>query len=461
MEILVVGTSYKTAPLTLRERLAFPPWALGPALDELAAVVPEGVILSTCHRVELYAAAPDPQLAMAALERFWCQQRGLPLSLLEPHLYRLTASAAAQHLFSVACGLDSAVIGEAQILGQVRDALLAALQHHAAGLTLSALFRHAQAAGKRARAQTTIGRRAASTSSAAVELALHLFGDLRSSRVLLVGAGKMGHLVARNLLQKSVAGIAVVGRTSDRARQLALDCGGDVALARLEEGLRSCDIVITCTTAPHYVLHTQTLARVMAERPARRLLLIDLAVPRDVEPAAADLPGVRLFNIDDLQHIVDANLSSRQAEAANLAPLLAQELARFQRWLATQSVVPTIAALRRHAEDIRRRELARTQAVLAPLSDDDRRRIEALTLAIQKKLLHDPIALLRAAALGGQGDLTARFVRRLFALDDTDHGYRAGPADGEIAGPRLPSGHGRRGAVGQAPAHVPMDTHVP
>ncbi len=417
MQVLALGVNHRRAPLVLRECLAFPACDLGPSLEAMQSYVPEGAILSTCHRVELYAAAPDLGRAKAQLKRFWSQQRQVPLWEFDPHLYCLEGTNAVEHLFGVACGLDSAVIGEPQILGQVREALRQGIEHHSTGAVLAALFRQAVIAGKRARTETGIGRNAASLSYAAVELARQTFGDLRSSRVLLVGAGKMGELTAKNLLDKGVLEIVIAGRTPERARQLALECGGAVALDRLEDALLDCDIVVTCTNAPHQVIHRQMVERVMRERGGRPLFLIDIAVPRDVDPAVGELPGVRLYNVDDLEETVTANLKERRAEARKVAPIIEEEVAAFERWLATQRAVPTIIALREHAEAIRQSELARTSAVLARLSEPDRQRIEALTLAIAKKLLHHPIALLRAEAAAGDGHATAQALRQLFALD--------------------------------------------
>ncbi len=416
MQVIVLGVNHKRAPLVLRECLAFPPCDLPAALQELSQRVPEGAILSTCHRVELYAAAPDAGRARAELKRFWSEQRGVPLWEFEPHLYFLEGAKAAQHLFSVAAGLDSAIIGEPQILGQVRESLRQGLHHHSIRGVLSTLFRQAITAGKRARTETGIGRNAASVSYAAVELARQTCGDLRSSRVLLVGAGKMGELAAKNLLDKGVAGIAVVGRSRERARQLADQCGSTVTLSRLEDALRECDIVISCTSAPHHVIRKAMVERVTKERSGRPLFIIDIAVPRDVEPAVGEVPGVRLYNIDDLESTVAANVRERREEARKVAPIIDQEVAAFERWLATQRVVPTIIALRQRAEAIRQSELARTSAVLDRLSAADRRRIEALTLAIQKKLLHDPIALLRAEAAEGNSLESAQAIHQLFAL---------------------------------------------
>ena len=420
MQPLVLGVNYKRAPLVLRECLAFPACDLGPALDVMRNYVPEGAILSTCHRVELYAASADVNQAKAQLKRFWSEQRGVPTWEFDPHLYYLEGRKAAEHLLNVACGLDSAIIGEPQIIRQVRDALQHGIDQRSVGAVLAALFRQALIAGKRARTETGIDRKAASLSYAAVELARRTFGDLRSSRVLLIGAGKMGELAAKNLVDKGVPEIVVVGRTPERAQQLALRCGSAIALSRLEEALHDCDIVITCTNAPHQVITRRMMERVMRERAGRPLFLIDIAVPRDVEPAAGELPGVHLYNVDDLEDTVTANLKERRAEARKVAPIVEEEVAAFERWLATQRVVPTIIALRERAEAICQEELERTSAVLSRLSEADRQRIEALTSAIAKKLLHQPISHLRAEAIAGDGLVSAQAIRQVFGLDPQD-----------------------------------------
>jgi glutamyl-tRNA reductase len=417
MQPVVLGVNHKRAPLVLRECLAFPACDLGPALEAMRGYVPEGAILSTCHRVELYAASEDVNHARAQLKRFWSEQRGISTWEFEPHLYYLEGRKAAEHLFNVACGLDSAIIGEPQIVRQVRDTLQQGIERRSVGAVLAALFRQALIAGKRARTETGIDRKAASLSYAAVELARRTFGDLRQSRVLLIGAGKMGELAAKNLIDQGVPEIVVVGRTPERAQQLALRCGNAIALERLEEALRDCDIVLTSTNAPHQVITRRMLEGVMRERGGRPLFLIDIAMPRDIEASAGELPGVHLYNVDDLEDTVSTNLKERRAEARKVAPIVEEEVAAFERWLATQRVVPTIIALRERAEAIRQEELERTSAVLARLSEEDRRRIEALTLSIAKKLLHQPIAHLRAEAIAGDGLVSSQALRQLFGLE--------------------------------------------
>jgi len=414
--IAVLGMSIKKSGIDLREPFSFPASELQGALERLAAFVSEGAILSTCHRVELYASWDQAASLRPALKRFWLQGRPAPRGGLDEHLYYFEDEEAARHLFSVAGGLDSAILGEPQILGQVRDALGHGLASEATGPVIGTLFREAIRAGKRVRTETAVGRNAASVSYAAVELASGVLGDLRSARVLLIGTGKMGELAARNLLSKGVAALSVAGRTVDRAERLALECGNGVTLARLEHALPESDIVISCTSAPHHVIFHDMVAEAMRDRPGRPLFLIDIAVPRDIEPSAGEVPGVHLFNIDDLEARVLSNMRGRRAEARQARAIVDEEVLRFERWLAVRDAVPTIAALRDRAEAIRQSELARTATLLARLPEADRRRIEALTVALQKKLLHEPIAHLRSEAAVG-GNQADQAVRHLFALD--------------------------------------------
>ncbi|HET8943451.1 MAG TPA: glutamyl-tRNA reductase [Dehalococcoidia bacterium] len=416
-QIVVLGLSQKRATLALRESLSFPHCDLPGALDAMRRAVPEAAILSTCHRVELYAAVEDPRKAEAAIKRFWSADRGVPIGDFEPHVYYLTGRKAVEHLFSVASGLDSAIIGEPQILGQVREALRLGQEHRTMGPVLSTLFQHAITCGKRARTQTAIARNAASISYAAVELARKAVGNLSRVHVLLIGAGKMGELAAKHLLDRGVAGISIVGRTEERARQLALKCGNAGSLDELEDALLVSDIVISCTSAPHHVISLALMKRVMKVRGRRSILLVDIAVPRDIDPAVSSLSGVRLHNVDDLEFAVAANMKERHAEARKVTAIIEEEIADFEVWQRTLAVAPAIRALHERAEAIRREELARTAAVLDRLPEDDRRRIEALALAIEKKLLHQPIALLRAQAAAGNGQDTADALLRLFDLE--------------------------------------------
>lgn len=422
--ILALGLNYRRAPISLRERLAFSGRGLDDSLRELKRYVPEGAILSTCHRVELYAATSDADDAAVALEAFWKKARRVHPEEFRPYVYRLADREAVQHLLTVSCGLDSAIVGEPQVLGQVRDALRRGIAAKSMGRVLSALFRQALVTGKRARTETGIGRNAASIGSAAVEMARQHFGDLRSARVLLIGAGKMGELAAKSLIDGGASEIAVVGRTPKRAQQLAVRCGSIATLTQLEDGLRSCDIVITGTSAPHPVILKQMVERTMKVRRGRPLLIVDIAVPRDVEPEVADVPGVTLLNIDDLEQTVEVNVRGRLAEAEGVERIVGDGLAQFGEWMDVQRVVPTITTLVRRADEIRDSELTRASDVLERLPEQDRRRIETLTRAIQKKLLHRSIMALRASAAGGDGIEASRVVSDLFGLDQPPAGAR-------------------------------------
>ncbi|MFQ5473865.1 MAG: glutamyl-tRNA reductase, partial [Dehalococcoidia bacterium] len=422
--ILALGLNYKQAPIGLRERLAFAPRDLDDSLAELKRRVPEGAILSTCHRVEFYAATSDPAAAASEIKAFWSAAKRVRPEEFSPYLYRLVDREAVRHLLTVSSGLDSAIVGESQVLGQVRYALRRGLAAKSLGRVLSKLFRQALTTGKRARTETGIGRNAASLGSAAVEMASRHFGDLSTAQVMLVGAGKMGELAAKSLVDRGASGIAVVGRTVERARRLALSCGNVATLTQLEDGLRSCDIVLTGTSAPHPIMLKQMVERAMEVRRGRELLIVDIAVPRDVEPDVADVPGVTLLNIDDLEETVEANVRERLAQAGDVESIIDEGLEQFTGWMNVLRVVPTITALVRHADEIRDSELARTAEVLGNLPEPDRQRIEALTLAIQKKLLHRSIMMLRAAALGGDGIEMSRVVADLFELDPPDGGTR-------------------------------------
>jgi glutamyl-tRNA reductase len=387
------------------------------SLLELKRYVPEGAILSTCHRVELYAVTSDANEATGRLEAFWNATRKVRPKEFRPYLYRLGDQEAVKHLLTVSCGLDSLIVGDSQVLGQVRDVLRRGLAAKSLGQTLSTLFRQALTTGKRARTETRIGRNAVSIGSAAVEMAKRRFGDLSTARILLVGAGKMGELAAKSLIDSGASEIAVVGRTPERAQRLAMRCGSIATLTQLEDGLRSCDIVITGTNAPHHVMLRQMVEQAMEARRGRPLLIIDIAVPRDVEPGVADVLGVSLLNIDDLEETVEANVRERLAETEPVERIIKEGLEEFSGWMDVLRVVPTISALVRHADEIRDSELARTSDILERLPGRDRQRIEALTLAIQKKLLHPSIMALRRTAVRGGGIEASRAVSDLFGLN--------------------------------------------
>ena len=399
MNLVLVGTSHRLAPVEVRERVALD--LEGSA--ELARRLADGgeaVCLSTCNRTELYLAHGDPEQA----ERL----AGAALADGEIELYRLRDEAAALHLFRVAAGLDSLVPGEGEILGQVR----AAYEAGACGPVLDRLFRQALHSGKKVRAETAIGESPASVSSAAAALAQQVFGELEGCRVLLVGAGEVSELAARSLAARGASISAVTSRTQERAEELARRFGAQaVPFEQVGDELARADVVVSSTSAPGYVL----TADLVPERKGRPLFVIDLAVPRDVEPAVADLDDCYLYDIDDLEAVVSESLSGRWREAARAESIVAHEAERFRDWQASLDVVPAIASLRERAESIRSGELAKAAGRLDGLSESERRTVESLTTQIVNKLLHVPIVRLKeAAATEGSGYVDA--ARHLFGL---------------------------------------------
>src|ERR671914_2091511 len=353
--LIAIGISHKTAPVALRERLALPEGRAARVLAELVTdpAIHEAVAISTCNRTELHLVAADPveaeNIGLAALSR----QGDIRPTELFGSIYSLRDSESVRHLFSVAAGLDSMIVGEAEIQGQVKRAYELALVAGVTGPVSNRLFRDALAAGKRARAETGIGRSQASISSVAVALAADFLGDLASRRVLVIGAGENAELAARSLRERGVRTVFVANRRYDRALGLAKRFGGEaVSFDDLPDELERADIVVSSTGAPHQILGREELELVAARRPGRPLVLIDLAVPRDIDPAVGDCPGVALYDMDDLQRAVARNLSGREAEAERAAELIEEELQRFEGWLRSLDVVPTISALRAHGDSI-------------------------------------------------------------------------------------------------------------
>ncbi len=393
----VVGLSHHVAPIELRERVALP----GDRAAELARTLGDAVCLATCNRTELYLAGVDEALALAALERV----AGEPLGDVA---YRLHEDDAARHLFRVAAGLDSLVPGEGEILGQVRSAY----ESVTPGPILDRVFRQALAVGKRVRSETAIGESPASVSSAAAALAAQVFGDLTGRRVLLVGAGRIGELAAANLASRGAEIAFVASRKRATAERLASRFGAQpLELAQAAAQLGDVDVVVSATAASDPVVHA-------ADVPARRrapLFFIDIAVPRDVDPAIGELAGCFLYDIDDLEAVVAETLAGRRAEAERAEQLVAEETARFLAWRASLEVVPAIASLRARAEAIRSAELAKVEGRMSP---DERRTLESVTAQILNKLLHLPTVRMKEAAVSADGALYADAVRHLFGLEE-------------------------------------------
>jgi glutamyl-tRNA reductase len=406
MSVVLVGISHHQAPIELRERAALDPQRAGELARRLAGDDAEAVCLSTCNRTELYLAAESAEdaerkaeAALLALEEE-----------LGPALYRLRDEAAALHLFRVAAGLDSMVPGEGEILGQVRTAH----EVGAAGPILDRLFRHALHAGKKARTETAIGESPASVSSAAAALAEQVFGDLRGRAILVVGAGETGELAVKSLVARGATIAFVANRNVDHARALTQRFGGTpLPLDEVERNLEHADVLLSSTGAPGWILTRREVEHTLHARRGRPLFLIDLAVPRDLEPAIHELDGCYLYDVDDLEAVVAETLAGRRREAERAEAIVAGEADRFRDWQASLDVVPAIASLRARAEEIRAAEIER-----AKLTGAERRAAESVTSAVLNKLLHLPTIRMKEAAAAADGVLYADAVRHLFGLED-------------------------------------------
>jgi glutamyl-tRNA reductase len=413
-ELLVLGVSHNTAPVQIRERIALTDAAAEGFLGELGDAASEAVVLSTCNRTELYLVATDPVETESAVLSLLARRAGIrPTELLES-IYTHRNCDAARHLFRVTSGLDSMVIGEAEVQGQVKRAYEQALAARTTGPLTNQLFRAALATGKRVRTETAIGAGRHSLASVAVDLAEDALGDLTERRVLIIGAGETAELTAQALSERGVSTLFVANRRRERARALADRFGGAVAsFDELPEELERADIVIASTSSPHAILGAEELALV-SRRP---LLLIDLAVPRDIEQGCGDLPGITLANIDDLQATVRRHLRFRRAEATGAEGIIEEEIQTFAVWLGSLQVVPTIAALRAHGDDIVNTVLAENESRWESLSERDRARVEAMARAIANRLLHEPTLRVKQAGAEHR-HARMQLLRELFGLEE-------------------------------------------
>jgi glutamyl-tRNA reductase len=418
MSIVVIGVNHRTGSLALLERLAIGPDAHGKALAGLISLqtIREAVVLSTCNRTEVYAVAERFHGAFADIRDFFSDLAGLDPDELHPHLYSQHDDAAVTHLFEVAAGLDSAVLGESEILGQVRSAWAAAQDEGTAKATLNLLFRHAIETGKRARTETSIGRGTASVSHAAVEMATERLGSLSGRRVLVVGAGEMGEGVATALVHAGANDIGVTNRTIERAEVLAARIGGRVVPFRdLPQALAETDVLLTCTGAGGNLIDFE-LVSTSRSRSSSPLLIVDIAVPRDVATEVTTIPDVTLLNLDDLRDWAGRALLLRAEEATRVHEIVSEEVERFGQEATARQAAPLVAQLHQHAEAIRRSELERFTARLAMLDDAQRAAIEAVTKGIVAKLLHNPSVKLKDDAGTPQGERNAATIRDLFDL---------------------------------------------
>lgn len=416
MKIALAGVSHHTASIELRERVAIDREAAASFAGELVRNgngQTEAVVLSTCNRTELYVASSDGDAGEVA-DRALLALAGADADALAPVAYRLSDESAALHLFRVAAGLDSLVPGEGEILGQVRDAYEAG----APGAMLDRTFRMALHAGRRARLETAIGESPASVPAAAAALAQQVFEGLDGRRVVLVGAGRTSELTARNLRSRGATVTAVVNRTLEHAERLAAELGaGALPLDDVAQALTEADVVVSSTSAPGFVLAGERLVSALRSRRGRPVLFVDLAVPRDVDPALASVDGCFVYDVDDLEAVVSASLEGRRAEAVHAERIVAAEAERFRAWQASLAVVPAIASLRAFAEEIRSSELARVEG---KLPESERAVVDTVTAQIVNKLLHLPTIRMKEAAVTPDGLVYADVVRHLFGLAEED-----------------------------------------
>jgi len=419
MSVVVIGVNHRTSPLSVLERVTITGDQVVKALHDVCSRsnVSEAVVLSTCNRTEIYAVAERFHGAFGDIRDVLCSIGGLSPEELHPHLYSQHDDAAITHLFEVAAGLDSAVLGESEILGQVRNAWELARTEGGAKTSLNLLFRHAIEVGKRARTETSIGRGTASVSHAAVEMAQDRLGTLDGLRVLVVGAGEMAEGTAVALRGAGVGEIAVTNRTTDRAVSLAARVAGRVhPFADLALAIAEADLVVSCTGAGSVVIDTDTVEHGLAHRGGRPLLVVDIAVPRDVDDAVGHLAGVTLLNLDDLRNWAERGLQLRAGEADRVRAIVGEEVERHMLDSVARQAAPLVAALRAKAESIRTAELDRFQGRLSDLSPAQREVVEALTMGIVNKLLHEPSVRLRDDAGSPRGERYASAVRELFDL---------------------------------------------
>jgi len=418
--IVLVGVNHKTAPVAVREKIFSGCGQKSDLLSALKAIegVEEVLYLSTCNRVEIVASVSDDVRALRALKAFLAQSGDLTATEAQSCLYEYRGGEAVRHLFRVAASLDSMVMGEAQILGQVKDAYREALEKYATGVVLNRLMHCSFRAAKRVRSETGIATNPVSVSHAAVELAKKIFGSLDGKKILLIGAGEMAELTGMQLIEKGAQSMIIVNRSLAQAELLAEKFHGEAAaLDALEKKLIEADIVISSTGAPDFIVTADMLKKIHHQRKNRLLFLIDIAVPRDIAPAASELENVYLYNIDNLQDIVDENINARRREAVKAEKIVDEEVEKFIGWQKELDSVPTIVSLRNKAGDIVREELEKASGWMRNLKKEDQERIEGLIHAIVNKVLHAPVTVLKEES----SDISSRdivaAVRRLFRLD--------------------------------------------
>lgn len=418
-----MGLNHKTAPLELRERLSFNPDDLREPLEALLYLpqVSEALILSTCNRVEVLAVVAEAKEGIEAIKDLLCKRHDTSHRGLERYIYAYESAEAITHLFRVASSLDSMVVGEPQILGQLKDAYRQSAHANATGLILNRLLHRAFSTAKRVRTETHIVDGAISVSSVAVDLAKKIFEDLRDKVVLVIGAGKMSELTARHLMGNNVRSIIVTNRTLDRARELAERFKGvAIPFDSLPLGLKEADIVISSTGSPSCIISKDMVSEALRARRHKPIFLIDIAVPRDIDPGVNDLEDAYLYNIDDLEKIARANMGEREREIPRAEAIIIEETANLLSWMKRLEAVPTILRLKAWAEEIRGKEVERFIPKMGPLTQEQREAINALTNAIVNKILHHPITSIKSFTETPEGSRLIEAARKLFHLDEID-----------------------------------------
>ena len=419
MNLIIVGLNHKTSPIEIREKLSFPSQTIGEPLKKLTNNfgLNEGVILSTCNRVEVLAITNDMEKGVWQIKRFLSDFHSIPLEKLDEHLYVHLGEDAVKHLFRVGAGLDSMVMGEPQILGQVKDSYGHAVQYNTAGVIVNKLYHKAFQVAKRIRSETKIGESAVSISFAAIELARKIFGDLSGKSCMLIGAGEMAELAAKHLLTNGIREILVANRTYEKAVEMVKGFGGTAIMFReFPHYLKNVDIVIASTGAPNFIIRPDQVHEVMRERKQKPMFFIDISVPRNIDPLVNNIDNCYVYDVDDLQGVVVANLQERSKEAEAAEKIVDEEIEKFYRWIKSLDVVPTIISLRQTCDQIRKTEMQKALSSLNHLSEKDRKVLDAMTSAIVNKILHHPVTHLKKEANKVEGDLYIDTIRKLFDL---------------------------------------------
>jgi len=418
MNILVIGLNHKTAPIEVREKVAFSGTKLDEAIQIMKGVdaVKENIILSTCNRVEIYAGVSDLDSGIENIKSFLSDFHKVPRDLLDRSLYIHKGQDAIRHMYRVASSLDSMVVGEPQILGQLKDAFDAALNNKTTGVILNKLMRKSVSVAKRIRTETKIAESAVSISFAAVELAKKIFDDLSTKSFMLLGAGEMAELAARHLINSGVKEVFITNRTRARAEELAHEFHGKVVpFENFVQELVHNDIIICSTGAPHYILVKDQVQKTMKDRKQKPMFIIDISVPRNIDPEINDIDNVYLYDVDNLQGIVDTNIQERAKEAEKAEQIVDEEIGSFLKWQASLSSTPTIVALRNRAEEIRKAELEKTLKKIGPMEEEKIKAIDYLTASIVNKLIHPPTAALKSE--DDNKEIMLDVIQKLFQLE--------------------------------------------